>query len=332
MADDLRVGWQISAQAHPDHARWAHCGGRLFATTAWAKVLATLGAEPLHAWHPGRGVGVVVPVFRRFGFRIGFLGLPWAGAEFDAMPAGALAQCAAGIAATARLAFVRVTQGMQMQLDSRAAGVRPEAWIADLPSWRLTDHKRLRKDLAFARRATREMELVDRGFDAEVCHALYAATVARNSGTARYGSGYFVALAALAIDDPLLAFFVAKEGSRIRGFAVVALHGKVANYLHGAVDAEGRRQGVSDLLLERLVSFARDARMQRFTLMASPWTQPGLLRFKEKWADRKGLSVTYDYGYGLLGTCAARASRWRSRKDRIAATHAANPEVFRTED
>lgn len=317
-SEDLKVGWRISAKVIAEQACWAAEGGRLFATSDWARVLAALPAEPLFAWHSRQGIGTVVPVFRRFGRRIGFLGLPAAGEDFDSMDGHTLTMCMAGITSAANLDFIRTTQYMRARFDPQATGVRPEVWIDDLKNWDMSDRKRLRKDLAFARRAAHEVELVEHDFDANACHGMYVATVARNHGKERYGPNYFAALKSLATNSPCLRFFVARDGSRIRGFAVVAIHGTIANYLHGAADAEGRRQGVGDLLLERLVACGREAGATRFTFMPSPWTQPGLTQYKKKWGDSLGLAVTFDHGYGLFGRCAKVVSRWQCRHDRRA--------------
>jgi len=313
--NDLDTGWQVASEPHADLTVWAERGGRVFATAAWGTVVRTLGAEAQFAWHAARGIGAVVPIFRRLGLRVGFLGFPVAGVDFDALDGHELARCAAGIAAAARLDVVRTTQSMRMQIEGTAISGRPEVWIEDLQHWQLDAHKRLRKDLAFAYRSAPALELVQRGFDAFACFELYLATVMRHRGQQRYAAAYFAALQALAQKSDLLGFFAALEGMTLKGFAVVALHGGVAHYLHGAVDAAGRRQGVSDVLLERLVAFGRDAGATCFNLMASPWEQPGLQQFKQKWGDTAGLSVTFDHAGSLAGRGAVLASRWQRRHD-----------------
>ena len=325
-ANELGSGWYISSEPPPELDAWAQRGRCLFATGAWADVVRSLGAEALFAWHAARGLGAMVPVFRRFGLRIGFLGFPVAGADFDALDSDALARCAAGVAAAARLDVVRATQSMRTQIERAAISGRREVWIADLPHWQLDAHKRLRKDLAFVRRSAPTLVLLSGNFDANACFELYLATVSRHGGQQRYDAAYFAALRALAQESDLLGFFVAVEGSSVKGFAVVALHGGVAYYLHGAVDAVGRRHGVNDALLARLVAFSRDAGATRFTLMASPWGQPGLQEFKQKWGDTTGLSVTSDHAGSLLGQGAVLVSRWQRRHDwRQAASFVACP-------
>lgn len=288
----------------------------LFATPAWARVLATLDATPIYVWHARRDLATVMPVFRRLGLRIGFLGFPVAGSDFDAMPANDVLACAKGIAWATRLDMVRITQSLRRHCGPLAVAARPESWIENLQHWQLAEHKRLRKDLAFARRSTPELEWDERGFNAKACFNLYASTVTRHGAQQKYTPAYFAALGELARESPSLAFFTVVDGKLVRGFAVVALHGRVAYYLHGAVDAMCRRQGLGDLLLEKLVAYAQRVGAARFSLMASPWEQAGLLKFKQKWADTRGFSVTYDVGCSVPGRCAELASRWQLRHDR----------------
>lgn len=319
VSNDLGEGWQALTAMPADSSLWM--GRDLFATPVWARVLTTLGAAPMFAWHARRELGVVVPVFHRLGLRIGFIGFPIAGPKFDAMPWHELRACATGVALAVHLDMVRMTQSLRQQNDTRAVAARSEAWIDDLQQWRLGDHKRLRKDLAFARRSAPELEWNDRGVDAKGCFDLYATTVARHGAQQKYTPAYFAALQQAARESPSLRFFTAVDGKVVRGFAVVALHGGVAYYLHGAVDAVYRRQGLGDMLLEKLIAYAQRAGAVRFTLMASPWDQAGLLQFKRKWADASGFSVTYDVGFSLPGRCAVLASRWQLRHDRRQAAY-----------
>lgn len=323
--NDLGEGWQASTAVHAGSSLWAE--RNLFATPVWARVLTTLDATPVFAWHARRELGIVVPVFRRLGLRIGFIGFPIAGPDFDAMPWCDLRACATGVASAVRLDMVRITQSLRQHSDTRAVAARSETWIDDLQHWRLADHKRLRKDLAFACRSAPELEWEDRGFDAKACFDLYAMTVTRHGAQQKYTAAYFAALQVAARESPSLRFFTAVDGKVVRGFAVVALHGGVAYYLHGAVDTVCRRQGIGDMLLEKLIGYAQRAGAVRFTLMASPWEQTGLLQFKRKWADTSGLSVTYDVGCSLPGRCAVLASRWQLRHDRHQAAYHAQLET-----
>lgn len=95
--------------------------------------------------------------------------------------------------------------------------------------------------------------------------------------------------------------------------------GRTGYYLHSAANAQARRAGTTDLLLEALVSSAKAAGCCRMSLMATPWDHRGLARFKSKWSDSQGLSVTYDLPGSTLGRLAVSLLRWQSRGDRRAA-------------
>lgn len=317
--------WQVESGPITALRTWAENGGRLFASEGWAEVLAQLDAQPLFAWNASRGIGTVVPVFRRFGIKVGFLGFPVAGPDFDVLAGNDHHALTRDVAGIGRLALVRTTQSQQAAFDARAVAGRPEAWIDELTQWDFQGRKRLRKDLAFARRACAGSELVSEGFVARDCFELYAAAVQRHQGTHRYGLRYFEALQDLARKSRLLKMVAMRCGQKVTGFAVAALHSGVAHYLHGAVDSDGRRQGVSDLLLEHLIEFAKDAGSIRFTFMSSPWEQPGLMKFKRKWADSIGLSRTYDVPGNAVGRAVMLASSLRLRREwRHAATFVAD--------
>lgn len=309
--------WRVSEAIDPAQAEWAEREGYLFATAGWAAVLRALDAEPRFAWSPAPGLGIVVPVFRRATARVGFLGFPLAGAAFDSWGASDLRAAALALARDARLDVVRVNRSFASAFDPDATSARPEVWIKQLQAFTTTEHKRLRKDLALARRSQGETRLTDRCSDPGRCFELYAETVREKRGTLRYGRAYFEALRSLADASERLRWWsVIEPEGNLRAFAVLALDGPVGYYLHGGVDAAGRRQGLSDRLLERLVDDAREAGCGRFNLLASPWEQPNLVRFKKKWGRDGGLSLTYDVPNGPKGRAVAAAARWQARADR----------------
>lgn len=313
--------WLVTDRPAADHVAWSNQGGFLFASPVWAQLAASLGAVPLFAWSSKRGVGVLVPVFRRMGMRIGFFGFPVAGVPWDDSPYADTEAAAQQIARAADLSLIRTTRSREQSFDTRAVSARPEAWIDDMAAWSSRNRKRLRKDLAYADRLRNGLEVVRGCSDSGVCFDLYAAAVKARSGRIRYTRSYFERLRAVSeCCDRLQIFSAIDADGTIRGFGVLAMHGSVGYYLHGAVDAAGKRQGISDLLLETMVASAHAAGCTAFTHMASPWDQPGLVKFKEKWGDSQGLSVTYDLAAGPIGRCVKLVARWQSRRDRLAAS------------
>ena len=312
-------GWCVSALPPDDYSQWAQDSGLLFAMPIWSKILLALGAEPLFAWNSTRRIGALIACFRYGGFRIGVLGFPVAGEPWDAMELADLTNCTTCIGKLADFDLLRVNRSMTASYDSIVTSARPEARIKNLALWRSGGSRRLRKDLAFARRANPALEIVSGSVNPAACFGFYSATIKQRGGRLRYNEDYFESLAqATELTNRLAMFTALDAGQDIRGYAALAIHGSVGYYLHSGVDAKGKREGVTDLLLESIVITAREAGCVRLTLMASPWEQSGLVRFKQKWSEQQGLASTYDFAFGVAGHCGRLVSRWIARDDRLA--------------
>jgi hypothetical protein len=311
-------GWRFDDAPCEEHANWAASGRFLFASPSWGDAMERLGARPIFAWCPHRRLGLMIPIFRRAGLRFGFLGFPVTGEALDGLTDLELEGLAAQALSVARLHLLRIVRGNRFDMADGAHSARPDLWIGDLPSWR--PERRLRRDLAFAQRSRNGMRIVTGLVDPTRCFDLYAAVVRGHGGSIRYTQGYFGALASLAVKTTgLFASSALDAAGELRAFAVAARHGSWAYYLHGAADGMAKRSGLSDSLLAELVARAKAEGCKHFSLMASPWQQPGLIRFKQKWGDRRGLVVTRDLGRGPLGMALCAAARWRTRHDRDAA-------------
>lgn len=312
------TSWKVDEAPSPPYLRWAETTGSLYASSQWSPVVAALGATSLFGWHAARGIGVQVACFRRGPFRIGVAGLPVAGERWDALKEDEFATLAQALCIAGGLDLMRVNRSMQVRCPDHATVARPEAWIDDLPSW--SGSGRLRKDLAFARRSSAGISIVPSLKDPASCYALYAGTVRKHGGKLRYSEAYFHALDHSAFAGSRLACFSAVDSaSDVIAFGVTGIDGSVAHYLHGAADDRARRAGTTDLLLEAMVAHARSVGCRRMSLMATPWDQPGLARFKAKWSDAQGLSVTYDLAGSAPGRLGRTLLRWQSRHDRWAA-------------
>ncbi len=271
-------------------------------------------------------MGALIACFRRGPVRIGVMGFPVAGLDWDLMPDTQLTAAAQDVCKLARLDLLRVNRSMMIDLDPGATLARPDAWVGDLTRWNPNNSRRLRKDLAFAHRANPSLQILPRCVDPDVCYRLYASTIRSRRGNLRYSASYFRSLVHVAEGTNLLRHFTAVDADgTIRGFAVLAMHAGCVYYLHGGSDEKGKREGVTDLLLAVMVR--ESAGCARFNLMASPWDQPGLSRFKHKWSDHRGLAVTSDFAGSLMGKAARQVLRWRSRHEREAARAAGEDPV-----
>ena len=292
--------WDVSPSGAQRAREWAVAHGRLFSSPTWATVLAPLGCATHFAWCERLARGILVPVFSRGPLRVGFLGFPVAPAGLGDEDGASAA--AAALARQWRLDIVRTNREVPAGQPPGPGTLQPDAWIDDLPAWDEAASKRRAKDLAYARRATRDLRLHASGCDPVALHALYAAVVRAHGGTQRYNAGYFERLvAAAAGGDRLEVVHATDAAGQLMGAAVLAKDGDTGYYLHSAVAPEARSLGLSDMLLSRLLEGARGAGLRRFGLMASPAGQSGLLRFKAKWGDREGAVVTRDAGFGWLG-------------------------------
>lgn len=313
MADE----WIVTTTPCDAHRAWQSRPGHFLDSAEWAVVLQSLGARVHYAWNERSARGALVPVFRRGGVRAGILGFPVAGSHWDACFADVLRQLASSIARQACLQILRLNLCRQGAAERGVSGVRPNHWVMDLQACFPEHSKTLRRDIAFATRSATRHGLVEVPPSGVALHALYAGTVLSRHGRVRYSEAYFDALArAAAGSSGLDVFSHGLPTGDILGFAVLAVHDGVGYYLHAAAAEQGRRMGLSDLLLQRLVTRARESGCHTLDLMASPWEQPGLLRFKRKWSSHNGFAVTYDCTRGIVGRLAGWVARRAGEADR----------------
>lgn len=308
--------WRVDRLPCRDHSEWALRERYLFSSAEWGEVLAALGATPLFAWNTCDGHGIAIPAFRLLANRIGYLGFPVAGELLDGVSRHDLHELAVAVSKKSGLGMARSVRSIGASLDESATSLLLEARIEGLQSWG-PDNKKLRKDLSFARRKTAQTAVCQDPGTAGACFTLYRNTVRRHGGKARYTKEYFVRLAALSARTDLVRVYTVSLGAdTLDGFAVMARNGRTAYYLHGAVSDAGRAAGASDLLLEQVVLHGQSSGCELFSMMASPWSQPGLVEFKNKWGNRQGIVATHDFALGACGQAMRSIARWRGREDR----------------
>ena len=288
----------------PAYEDWLRRSGALFADPAWAEPVArALGSRVAYGFNAKRGEGVAAHLFGRLGVTVAFAGLPispawlaYAGARELGVPGASLV----------RFNFSCLTANVAAARGARAVE-QPESVIADLGAWPVRGARKIKKDRAFALRSGLRLDDLAASHAPEV-DALYRATVTRHRGRLRYGVEYFRTVIGLAGTNPRVAARGAfDEAGHVAGFAIFALDGTVAHYLHGGVAIEARARGASDLLLGDALDgmIARGARSA--TLLPSPPQQSGLLAFKRKWAEADGTWLTLDRPQGWTGAAIAAA-------------------------
>jgi GNAT superfamily N-acetyltransferase len=219
------------------------------------------------------------------------------------------------VAALAKLDVVRVTLDQQDSFELDADAGRIEYWIDDIENF--MPSPRLRRDLAYARRALGSWRMTEGISCPGACYELYASVVERRQGKVVYTKNYFEKLAVACRPVGWLgAWSLLDEGGELRGFSVFARNGPDGYYLHAAADSLAKKHGAGDALLERVVHRAKSEGCSRLSLMASPWQQEGLLRFKNKWAMARRFAVTRHWYRGAVGLTLATWFRWQLRLER----------------
>lgn len=312
--------WRVNRLPGRDHIEWARREGYLFSYEEWGELLATLGAVPMFAWNIRDGYGLAVPVFRLLGNRIGYLGFPVAGELLDGIPQHELHELSVAVSKKSGTVMARAVRSISISMDKSVTSLLPEIRIENLQSW-TPGNKKLRRDLSFARRKASPTAVCQDPVTAGACFELYRETLRRHGGKARYTKEYFVRLVALSERTDLVRVYTVSLGAgTLDGFAVMARNGRTAYYLHGAVSDAGRAAGASDLLLEQVALHAQTSGCDLLSLMASPWSQPGLVEFKKKWGNEQGIVVTHDFALGKRGRVLRTLARWAGRQDRRSAS------------
>lgn len=302
--------WAADAPAATLADSWAVANRRFLSTKAWGGVLEGLGCTCRLAWNERRGEGALVPIFRRAGLRVGFLGFPVGSSSGSSDDSEEHRQILT-LSRQLRLDIMRINWPVSAGQSFRGGIRQPDAWIADLASWDEGSEKRRARDVAFARRATSNVVFASSGVDAVQMYRMYAETVRAHGGNVRYTPDYFVRLASMSgAEKPIHIEHGRLEHGELLGWAVMAVDGDTGYYLHAAVSVNARSMGLSDLLLSRLMATAKRRGLRRFNLMTSPREQAGLLKFKCKWADIQTEVITQDLAASLSGRVAVELLQW----------------------
>lgn len=261
-------------------------GGYLSHGADWQRLLENgLGCRSMYAWDERSRNGLALSIFKAGPFRVAYVGFPVGGRlrgpESAALDMPTLRQIYSKLGAD----VLRINvSAFEDSINLEGPGINtPETAICDLQQWSLISYPKLDRDVRKARRSEAAVVEDSRTNLGEAYFDLYRQTMRLNRGQLRYTPAYFHGLVDLAQRSSRLRCFNAFVAGRLAGFAVIALHRTSAYYLHGAIDRQHARQGITDLLLSRAIPWARQQGMLQFNLMTSPASQPSLVRYKEKW-------------------------------------------------
>jgi hypothetical protein len=312
----MSSNWLITEHPNENHDQWSVDGSFFLASERWSQVVRTLCKDVLFAWSKTHEIGTIIPIFKRFGERIAFVGFPLTSDPIDKLEDQDLQTLIFKLYQERGISLTRVARGNRDQLDNPHQSARRDFWISDLPSWKPS--KRLRRDLKYAERKSADLRITPYLANPNAAYSLYTSTLKAHGAKPRYTTEYFHALAgADKSTQNVIALSAMDDSKALVAFVVMVRHGQWAYYLHGAANDAGRKASVSDLLLKCIIEKARDLGCSCFSMMASPWNQSGLALYKSKWCDTSGLATTSDYGFGALGRIMERVSFFARRHDRL---------------
>lgn len=273
--------WHFHAIPPADWAAQCASDGALFHSELWLRLLQDgFGAEPLFGLHAASRTRLPLTVFKAGPFRIGYAGFPCSALQGSVT---ALAELGGGHFERPVDLLRASLPGMgTARIQQAPSASVPETIIEHLQGWSAAALPKLERDLKKASRSDLVVMAGGSAEDAEDWHRLYLQTVQRHDGQARYPQTYFRALLRR-LPQPRFAAWHALHQGQLAGFCIAAIDAGTGYYLHGAVDPSCRSLGVTDRLLAEAIRWAQKAGAVRFSLMASPPTQPGLIRYKEKW-------------------------------------------------
>jgi len=192
----------------------------------------------------------------------------------------------------------------------------PETAIVDLPGWSVENIPKLRRDLKKAQRGLFTVEDLSEQGSGALLHDLYRNTVVSKRGSLRYTQQYFQSVVDFGGQTNRLRCIGAFKDGALCGYVVCALNEDCAYYLHGATALSWKSFGVSDLLLCEAIGWAQKEEMKMFNLMASPSSQPSLVRYKEKMGGVTRLHCTTEFPFAPLRFQLFKAALWAHDKYR----------------
>ena len=262
--------------------------GDLFHSPAWQSVLAkAFGCTTLYLWDAESDTGCALPLFRFGPLRVGYLGFPAGGGIGSLSVPRAIAETLPRVDFSRRVDALRVpVSGFgQSALAKLPAVFQPETAILGLERWEAAAlPSALRRNLKKFSRSNLDLRPIkNAASDGARLHRLYLGTIERHRGRRRYSRAYFEAVVALSRSSNVLRCTGAYAGDQLAAFIVAARSGPVVFYLHGASDPEFQQARPSDALFQDAIEWARAQGAEQFNMMASPASQRGLVRFKEKW-------------------------------------------------
>ena len=279
-------------------------------------LMPTLGATPHFLADEEGDDGVVWQEFARGPFRLGYVGFPIGGTLQGLAVGKARIARLLGSAPGRRLHVLRVIGAAfnpSEGLTTRAQQFLPETKILDLQQFDPLCIGHIRRDITRAKQLGVVVSPVESTDHAKAIYGAYAQMVTSHGGAPKYSQSYFSELVQISMREHRMRVYLATVENRFAGFLVAVLERDVGYYLHSAVLPEFRKCSVTDLLLLTALQTARAAGLKAFNSMASPPSQPGLVRFKEKWGGVTQQQTVYELRLSPLIAAVMRAGATMQR-------------------
>ncbi len=291
------TAYATSTEAPPGWSNVCRDNDALFHSAEWLALLETsFGGSTMYTWDVSARRGAALSLFRAGPFRIAYLGFPNGGTLAGALLDESLFESWRRSRTPRPPVAVRLPVSAfahPVDLDLPFVSV-PETAIIDLSSWTIgSTTKDVQRDVKKAAQSVLELHDATGVDDAARMFDLYSATIRRHRGSLRYTKAYFENLVELARMNSRIRCMIAQHSDSLAGFTVVARHEGAGFYLHAGSWPSYRDHRPSAMLLNAAIEWARDSGCTRFNLMASPATQPTLVKYKEKWGAETRPHRTY---------------------------------------
>ncbi len=268
----------------------------LFQSQDWQMVLHQgFKTQAIYGWNPSNQTKMVITLFKAGPFKIGYLEFPVTDIAEFSLNNDNITALKQSIPIPIDILYLPISAFTNATALDLNYVITSETAITDLPNWQLSQlPKKLRRDIKKANNSNLEVIDASTPDHGNICYQLYQQTIQRHNGNLRYTLDYFQAIMQLSQTQPKLRCLLAYLNGEIAGFLIVALHYQTAYYLHGAINFELKRYGISDKLLYEAILWAQSQQMKHFNFMASPPSQTSLIRYKEKWGGMTKTQKNYE--------------------------------------
>lgn len=279
---------EFKITSHLEHPQTWEKGptGSLINSKTWAEVLENaFKLKPVYLTVNDQHQ-ILMPVFIAGSFKIGYVGFPILYTKDGPLLCDAFFRALQSHKYPMGIDLLKISVSAfsQNQITAPPNTLNPETEIEDLQKWDMAHlHKNISRDIKHAVKQDTSLKNSKETEYNEQIYGLYSKTIARKQGTIKYNNNYFLTLFNKSKISNDILFLVASKNNQTIGFGVFIKDRSMAFYLHGGIDIDSKQTGISDLIVFKGISWAKETGALAFNFMASPPHQQSLIRYKEKW-------------------------------------------------